>query len=383
MKTRKIVIACDSFKGSLSSSQVGQACHMGITDAATDLGIDIATDIITLGDGGEGTLHALMDALQASPRSVSVLGPLGDPVNAVYGLTPDGLCAVIEMAAASGINLVQAHKRDAMKASSYGTGQMILHAMHAGAQSILIGIGGSATTDGGMGMLQALGYRFYDSHNHLLDGSGEALSSIHRIDTDNVDPRLHKLHITCACDVNNPLYGANGAARIFAPQKGATPEMVAALDRGLRNYAAVSAHTPGHDLSHLPGSGAAGGVGFALRTFLNAKLIPGIQLVLDAIDFDRHLIEADLVITGEGRLDRQTSMGKAPSGVLLRAAKHSIPVIAIAGSIDPDIDFHAAGFAAVFPILQQACTLQQALDPQSAARNVRNTVRNIIHSINL
>ena len=383
MKTRKIVIACDSFKGSLSSMAVGEACRDGVRLAAADFGTRIDADVVPVGDGGEGTAEALMEALGASQRCVSVSGPLGDTFQAIYGFAPENGTAVMEMASASGITLVQPERRNAMAASSYGTGQMIADALNAGCREILIGIGGSATTDGGMGMLQALGYRFYDANGSLLDGCGANLAKVAHIDFSEVDKRLRDVRFTAACDVNNPLCGPEGSAAVFGPQKGATPQMVEALDAGMRNYAHVAARSLGYDKQNEAGSGAAGGLGFAFRAFLGARLVPGIKMVLDAVGFDDRLNGADLVITGEGRLDHQTAMGKTPAGVLRAARERGVPVVAIGGSVVPGTDFAQAGFAAVFPIVQGPCTLEEAMDPDNAAENIRRTVLQLVHAVNL
>lgn len=370
----KIVIACDSFKGSLSSAEVGRACAEGIRRAAPDADIRV----VAVGDGGEGSVDALVEGLGGHFVSCTVRGPLGEPVDAHYGISGDGTTAIIEMAQASGLTLIADNQRNPMKTSTFGTGELIADALLRGCTTILTGIGGSATNDGGTGMLAALGVRFLDAAGCEIEPCGAALESIAAIDTSALMPQVRDARFVVACDVDNPLYGPSGAARVFAPQKGATPGMVEALDRGLRNYAAVIFKTLGKDIAAMPGAGAAGGLGAAFAAFLDAGLTPGIDMMLDAVRFDDIVCGADLVITGEGRLDRQTVMGKAPAGVLKAARRHNVPVVAIGGGVTDADTLTDAGFIAVFPVVDGPVSLSAAMNPATARRNISRTLTQIV-----
>ncbi|MDE6027229.1 MAG: glycerate kinase, partial [Muribaculaceae bacterium] len=322
----KIIIASDSFKGSLSGREVGEAADRAIH--AADPETDVL--IIPVADGGEGTVEAVVSGLGGEIVSATVSGPLGDPVIAQYGLCGD--TAVLEMASASGLTLIPERKRNPMLASSFGTGELILHALQQGCRNFLIGLGGSATNDAGIGMLSALGFQFLDKEGRMARGCGREAGRITSIDFSNVTPELKDAKFTIACDVNNPLTGPNGASMVFGPQKGADTEMAAKLDENLSSFALTCAKILGTDYSSFPGAGAAGGLGFAFLSFLNGNLRPGIEMVLDAVGFDSRIEGASLIITGEGKLDRQTCMGKAPYGVLQRAKIKVIPVIDIGGA---------------------------------------------------
>lgn len=372
----KIVIACDSFKGSLSSTEVGRAAMRGIETALPQ----VEVEVIPVADGGEGTTEAIIEAVGGKIAECIVSGPLGDPVTARYGYY--GHTAVIEMAQASGITLISPERRNPWLTTTYGTGQLIADALERGCRNFLIGIGGSATNDGGTGMLEALGFRFLDKNGRTTAHGGGELSRIDSIDTSEVNPLLREATFTVACDVTNPLTGPTGASHVFGPQKGADPAMVKALDNGLANYARVVDAYIGKDLSAAPGTGAAGGMGFAFLALLGARLQPGIEMVLDAVDFDAKIKGAKLVITGEGYLDSQTCMGKTPQGVLKRAAARDIPVIAIGGGVQPSAvaALMSAGFSAVFPIVAGPVALEEAMKPDVAAQNVERTASQIIRT---
>lgn len=373
MKSKvKIVAASDSLKGSLSSLEAGNAIREGVLRAIPEAEVVV----VPVADGGEGTTEALVDALTGSMVECTVHGPLGDPVTAKYGISGDGQTAIMEMAQASGITLING-RLNPLKASTYGTGEMIKDALRRGVKTILMGIGGSATNDGGTELLEALGAKFYDADGSRLRGCGGNLSKIARIDLSGMNPKAREVKLMVACDVDNPLCGANGASHIFGPQKGATPEMVEFLDAGMRNYSAIAEKSTGRNTSKMPGAGAAGGLGFCLSTFFNATLERGSELMLKAIDFDKKLQGASLVITGEGRLDSQTINGKTPFGVLKAAKRFGIPVIAIGGAVTAPKELIEAGFTAAFPIVSAPTTLEEAINPKTASENIARTTEMI------
>ena len=368
----KIVIAPDSYKESLSALEVAQAVEAGFRQVFPDADYVL----VPVADGGEGTVDAMVAATGGRKETVTVSGPLGEPVEAFYGLTGDGDTAVIEMAAASGLALVPPDRRNPLLTSSRGTGELIRAALDAGARRFILGIGGSATNDGGAGMVQALGARLLDLEGRELDGSGGDLARLERIDVSALDPRLAECRIEVACDVDNPLTGARGASAVFGPQKGATPEMVQALDANLARLARIVERDLGVAVDAVPGAGAAGGMGAAMLAFFGATLKPGIEIVTAAVDLDDHVRDADLVITGEGRIDFQTVHGKTPIGVARVAKRHGKPVIGIAGSLGAEVGVvHAHGIDAVFSVLGKPCTLDEAL--RDAAANVELTARNV------
>ena len=368
----KIVIAPDSYKESLSALEVAQAVEAGFRQVFPDADYVL----VPVADGGEGTVDAMVAATGGRKETVTVSGPLGEPVEAFYGLTGDGDTAVIEMAAASGLALVPPDRRNPLLTSSRGTGELIRAALDAGARRFILGIGGSATNDGGAGMVQALGVRLLDLEGRELDGSGGDLARLERIDVSALDPRLAECRIEVACDVDNPLTGARGASAVFGPQKGATPEMVQALDANLARLARIVGRDLGVAVDTVPGAGAAGGMGAAMLAFFGATLKPGIEIVTAAVDLDTHVRDADLVITGEGRIDFQTVHGKTPIGVARVAKRHGKPVIGIAGSLGAEVGVvHAHGIDAVFSVLGKPCTLDEAL--RDAAANVELTARNV------
>ena len=372
---RQITIAVDSFKGSLSSYDVACAAEQGILSVLPHCKVKK----ISIADGGEGTAQALISTLQGEWREVRVHDPLMRPIMARYGVVDEGRTAIIEMASASGLTLLSTEERNPLLTTTYGTGEMIADAVRRGVRHLLIGIGGSATNDAGMGMLEALGYRFYDCKGHLVAGCGARLERVAQIDASYAMPELKECLLEVACDVKNPLYGPQGAAHIYAPQKGASPEVVERLDEGLKNFASVVNPTA----AHAEGAGAAGGLGYALQAVLGARLRAGIEMVLDAIHFDQIISGSDLVITGEGRIDYQTIMGKAPSGVLQRATKQGIPVVAIGGSVEESEAVQRSGFAAILPVVSGPMTLEHAMQEDVAARGVSRTVEQIVRLLNL
>ena len=368
----KIVIAPDSYKESLSALEVAQAVEAGFRQVFPDADYVL----VPVADGGEGTVDAMVAATGGRKETVTVSGPLGEPVEAFYGLTGEGDTAVIEMAAASGLALVPPDRRNPLLTNSRGTGELIRAALDAGARRFILGIGGSATNDGGAGMVQALGARLLDLEGRELDGSGGDLARLERIDVSALDPRLAECRIEVACDVDNPLTGARGASAVFGPQKGATPEMVQVLDANLARLARIVGRDLGVAVDTVPGAGAAGGMGAAMLAFFGATLKPGIEIVTAAVDLDAHVRDADLVITGEGRIDFQTVHGKTPIGVARVAKRHGKPVIGIAGSLGAEVGVvHAHGIDAVFSVLGKPCTLDEAL--RDAAANVELTARNV------
>ncbi|RZT10318.1 glycerate kinase [Duganella sp. CF402] len=374
----KIVIAPDSFKESLTAMVVANEIEAGFREIFPDA----EYRKLPVADGGEGTVQAMIDASGGKLVALNVSGPLGETVAAFYGLMGDGQTAVIEMAAASGLELVAPAQRNPLLTTSYGTGQLIRHALDAGARRFVLGIGGSATNDGGAGMLQALGGRLIDATGADLAVGGGALNMLDRIDLSGLDARIKDCTFDVACDVNNPLVGPQGASAIFGPQKGATPEMVARLDDNLRHYARIIASDLGHDVADVPGAGAGGGIGAAMLVFLGGRLRPGSEIVTDAVGLDAAVADADLVLTGEGRIDGQTTQGKTPVGVARVAQRHGKPVIAIGGSLGTGAAaVHAHGIDAVFGSVSRPCTVEEAL--ANAAANVRGAARNIAATIRL
>ncbi len=368
----KIVIAPDSYKESLSALDVATAIETGFREIyphAEYVKVPVA-------DGGEGTVEAMVAATQGHIVQVSVTGPLGEPVNAFYGLSGDMRCAYIEMAAASGLESVPPTRRNPLLTTSWGTGELIRHALDAGVSQIIIGIGGSATNDGGAGMAQALGAKLLSAGQQQIAPGGGALETLARIDLSELDPRLADCRIDVACDVTNPLTGPQGASAVFGPQKGATAAMIERLDRGLQHFAQIIDRDLDIDVLSLEGGGAGGGMGAALYAFCGANLRPGIEIVTDALGLADLVADADLVITGEGRIDSQTIHGKVPVGVAKVAKRFNVPVIGIAGSLTADVGVvHQHGLDAVFSVLYSVCTLEEAL--ANAAANVRMTARNV------
>ncbi|MGP2411301.1 glycerate kinase [Yersinia enterocolitica] len=368
----KIVIAPDSYKESLSALDVAVQIEAGFRTQFPD-----AQYIkLPVADGGEGTVEAMVAATTGRIIQVNVTGPLGDEVAAFYGISGDEKSAFIEMAAASGLELVPPELRNPLKTTSYGTGELICNALDQGVKHIIIGIGGSATNDGGAGMVQALGVKLLDKQGKQIGFGGGKLAELDVIDISGLDPRIKQCQIDVACDVTNPLTGSEGASAIFGRQKGATPEMVSQLDDGLQHYAGIIKRYLDIDVDQVEGAGAAGGLGAALLAFCGATLSPGIDIVTDALGLDALVRDATFVITGEGRIDSQTIHGKVPIGVARVAKRYNKPVIGIAGSLTDDVDVvYEHGLDAVFSVIYSICTLEQALD--NAAANVFMTARNI------
>lgn len=354
----KIVIAPDSFKESLSAAGVASALARGLRQALP------AAEIreCPLGDGGEGTLDAVLAATGGEVREARVTGPLGEPVTARWGWLAEQRTAFVEMASASGLELVPRARRDVRVATSHGTGELLRAALDAGAERLVLAIGGSATNDGGAGVLQALGVRLLDGQGQALAPGGAALASLASLDLTDLHPRLAAVEVVIAADVDNPLCGSQGASQIFGPQKGASPEQVRELDAALAHFATVTAATLGRDVSEQPGAGAAGGVGFAALAFLQATFRPGIEVVAELVGLEEALQDADLAVTGEGRLDGQTLRGKTPAGVLRLAQRHGVPVVAVAGSLGEGYDaLYQQGLAAAFSLVPGPLSLEEAL----------------------
>ncbi|MBQ9406897.1 MAG: glycerate kinase [Desulfovibrio sp.] len=367
---RKIVIAPDSFKESLSAQQAAEAIEVGFRCVFPHADYVL----LPVADGGEGTVDAVIAATTGRRMEVMVDGPLGDTVRAFYGLSGDGATAIIEMAAASGLALVPPERRNPCKTSSAGTGQLLRAALDAGARNFILGIGGSATNDAGAGMLQALGARLLDAQGRPIPPGGEGLAQLATIDLSTLDARLAECSIDVACDVDNPLCGPQGASVVFGPQKGASPEMVRTLDANLQHFADVALRDLKVDMAHVPGAGAAGGMGAALYAFLHGRLRPGVDIVTQAVGLEAAVRDADLVVTGEGRIDGQTVHGKTPLGVARVAKKHGKPVIAIGGCLLPDVEaVFAHGIDAVTDAVYQPCSVQEALAQGYA--NVRMAAR--------
>lgn len=377
----KIVIAPDSFKESLSALEVASAIEAGMREVWPD-----AEYVkVPVADGGEGTVQAMIDATAGRRIEQEVTGPLGEPVRAFYGLVEDGdkgALAVIEMAAASGLESVPPARRNPLVTTSRGTGELIRLALDAGARRFVLGVGGSATNDGGAGMLQALGVRLLDAAGNEIGPGGGALAQLERIDASGLDARVRESEFQVASDVSNPLVGPQGASAIFGPQKGATPEMVAQLDENLRRYAGIVARDLGQDVAGMPGAGAGGGIAAAMVVFLNGRLRPGVEIVLDAVGLDAAVADADLVVTGEGRIDGQTVQGKTPMGVARVARAHGKPVIGIGGSLADDAAaVHAEGIEAVFAAVRRPSSLEDAL--AAGADNLRHAARNVAAALKL
>jgi glycerate kinase len=369
------VLAPDSFKESMTAKEVCIAMEKGIKRALPE-----AECIqVPMADGGEGTVQSLVDATDGKILPVTVTGPLSTPVEASVGILGDGVTAVIEMASASGIHFVNKETKNPLITTTYGTGELIKAALDKGVQKIIIGIGGSATNDGGAGMAQALGVKLLDEKGEELGFGGGALGRLASVDVSGIDPRLKDTKIFVASDVTNPLCGERGASHVFGPQKGATPEMVQTLDANLAHYAAVLKEQLSKDLIDFPGAGAAGGLGAGLLAFTNAELRRGIELVIDFTGLERKVAKADFVLTGEGGIDFQTQYGKTPYGVAQAAKKYGKPVIALAGYVGEVDVLYDKGIDAIFGILPKATSLEEAL--ASGQENIEKTAENIARLI--
>jgi glycerate kinase len=354
----RFLIACDSFKGSASSKQVGEAIREGILRVMPSAQVEV----VPVADGGEGTVQALVDATGGRLVTVTVTNPIGEKVEAAFGILGDGQTAVIEMAAASGLTLIPPDKRNPWVTTTYGTGELIKAALEHGCRKIIIGIGGSATNDAGAGMAQALGVKLLDEDGNQIGFGGGELGRLRRIDMSGLDKRASEAEFIVACDVDNPLTGERGASYVYAPQKGATPEMLPKLDSNLRHFAEIVRQQLGIDVEHVPGAGAAGGLGAGLMAFLKAKLKRGTEIVFELVKLEEKIASADIVITGEGQIDAQTVFGKTPIGVAKLAKRYGKPVIAIAGSIGEGAEsVHSHGIDAIFSIINRPMPLEQAM----------------------
>lgn len=368
----KVVIAIDSFKGSLSSREAGNA----VLRAAREVFPAADATVFPIADGGEGTVEALVSANEGILQKCRVCGPLGEEVDATYGILPKTKTAVIEMAAAAGLTLVPEGRRDPELATTYGVGELILDAITRGCRDFIIGIGGSATNDGGTGMLEALGFAFLDHRGAPIPRCAIGLSALASIQTEGAHPALSECRFTVACDVTNPLCGENGCSAVFAPQKGASPEAVARMERALARYAILTEQTLGSSFENTPGAGAAGGMGFALLAYLGARLEAGISLVMSRTALRKALQSADLVITGEGRIDRQSAMGKAPIGIAAAAKRHGATVIGLCGCVGEGAELcNPEGIDAIFPILTAPMTTAEAMEKGRALDNLYRTAR--------
>lgn len=374
----KVVVAIDSFKGSLSSVEAGNIIAEGIKR------VDKEADIIVrpLADGGEGTVEALVEGMNGTLHRVMVTGPLGEKVESQYGILEESNTAIIEMSSAAGITLVRPEERNPLHTTTYGVGELIKDAIQNGCRHFIVGIGGSATNDCGIGMLQALGYEFLDSQGKQVPFGAKGIRDIATIQRDKVIPELFQCKFEIACDVTNPLCGEKGCSAIYGPQKGATKEMIADMDLWMSDFAALAKKSfPSAD-KNAPGTGAAGGMGFAFLTFTDAVLESGIQIVLRETQLEDYVHNADIVITGEGRLDGQTAMGKAPVGVAKMAKKYNKTVLAFAGCVTPEaVECNQEGIDAFFPIVRRATTLEEAMEHDNARNNLMDCVEQVFRLI--
>ena len=370
----KVVVAIDSLKGSLSSMEAGLAIKEGVLAAQPDAEVIVKP----LADGGEGTTDALIEGMNGERIDLTVTGPMHTPVDAYYGYLRETNTAVMEMASAAGITLVPDKEKNPLLATSYGVGEMIIDAIQRGCRNFIIGIGGSITNDGGIGMLKALGVRFLDEKGEDAGEGGQALAKVACIDLSGLNPLLKECHIQVACDVNNPLCGESGSTYVYGPQKGVTEDMKKTLDEAMAHFARVTSESLENDYMNTPGAGAAGGLGFAFLAYVGATLTPGIELILDSVGLEDELSGADVVVTGEGRLDFQTALGKAPVGVARLAKKYNARVVAFAGSVTKEATAcNKEGIDAFFPILRGVCTLADAMDPVNARNNMIATVEQV------
>ena len=374
----KVVVAIDSLKGSLTSLEAGEAIREGILRAIPEAEVVVRP----LADGGEGTVEALTYGMGGVMEHVTVTGPLGKPVECAYGRVPSENLAIVEMSGAAGITLVPEAERDPMNTTTYGVGEVIRHAIAKGCRTFIVGIGGSATNDGGIGMLQALGFGMLNENGAQVSFGAKGLQELRSITTEHVLPELKECEFRVACDVTNPLCGERGASAIYGPQKGATPADILQMDRWLADYAELAKTVNPDADATIPGVGAAGGLGFAFLAFLGGKLNSGTRIVLDETRLEDYVQDADFVITGEGRLDEQTVMGKAPSGVAKIAKRNGKTVIAFSGSVTEDaVACNAKGIDAFFPILRSVVTLPEAMNSANAAHNMANTAEQVFRLI--
>ena len=370
-KKLDVLIAIDSFKGSLSSLEAGNAVREAIVEVCPQASVEV----VPLADGGEGTVDALVAGCSGVYESLEVTGPLGAPVQARYGILPNRT-AVIEAAAAMGLPLVPEKLRDPLNTTSFGLGELIRDALDKGCRQFLIGIGGSATNDGGLGMMQALGVRFFAENGALAGIFGRDLAKLARVEVDGLDPRLEECEFKIACDVDNPLCGPQGCSRIYGPQKGATDEVIKQMDRDLERFSALMEDCCKRRCAQLPGCGAAGGLGFAFKVLTNARLQPGISLVIELLGLEERMKGKNVVVTGEGRLDNQTSMGKGPFGICALAKKYDALTVALAGSVQ-NAQACNESIDAFFSIQQGPISLEKALERETAVHNLRMTAEQI------
>lgn len=376
----KIVVAIDSFKGSLSSLEAGNAVKEGILKAKSDAEVKI----FPLADGGEGTTEALSLGLGGELIKVKVHNPLMREITAEYGIIKSENLAIMEMAASSGITLVNESERDILKATTFGVGEMIKDAINRGIRNFIIGIGGSATNDCGAGMLQALGFKILDKNGNEIPFGAIGLKDAYKIDAGEIIPELKETNFQIACDVKNPLCGKNGCSYIYGPQKGATAKTIPLMDSYISDFSDLAKTFNAEADKNFPGTGAAGGLGFAFKYFLNGKLLPGAQIITESIKIEEDIKTADLVITGEGRLDSQTVFGKAPSYVSSLSKKYGKPCIAFSGCVSEDANIcNEKGIDAFFPILRNVSTLEEALNKENASKNLKNTAEQVMRLINL
>lgn len=374
----KIVTAIDSFKGSMTSVEAGKAFAKGAKRVDSDIDVIVRP----LADGGEGTVEALIEGMNGKREFVVVTGPFGNPVNCEYGIIGETQTAVIEMSGAAGITLASQAELNPLKATTYGVGEVIKDAINKGCRRFIVGIGGSATNDGGVGMLQALGYGFLDKNGDPISKGAIGLKDIERITDADIIPDLKECFFLVACDVKNPLCGEAGCSVVYGPQKGATPEMITDMDRWLSNYAKISKEKYPWADAKYPGTGAAGGMGFAFLTYLNATLKPGIDIVLEETNLEEYIKDADIVITGEGLLDFQTAMGKAPIGVANLAKKYGKMVVAFAGGVTSDAKAcNDNGIDVFFPIVRGITTLDEAMCNEKAKENMADTAEQVLRLI--
>ncbi|WP_346677164.1 glycerate kinase [Erysipelatoclostridium sp. An173] len=370
----KVVVAIDSLKGSLSSLEAGNAIKQGIKRVYQDAKIIVKP----LADGGEGTVEALVSGMNGKIETVVATGPLGDKIESSYGIIPEKRLAIMEMASIAGITLLSLKQRNPLYTTTYGLGEMIKDAISKGCNNFIIGIGGSATNDGGIGMLQALGFDLLDKDGNQVPLGARGLKDLVKIDDKNVLPELKKCQFKIACDVTNVLCGENGCSVVFGPQKGATSQMIKDMDQWLYNFANLAKKKYPHSDALVPGTGAAGGLGFAFLTFVKATLESGIDIILETIDLKSDLKDVDVVVTGEGCLDRQSAMGKAPVGVAKMAKLYNKPVIAFAGSVTKEAKLcNQEGIDAYFPIIRNITTLQEAMAKENAKNNLTDTVEQV------
>ncbi len=374
----KVVIAIDSFKGSMSSMEAGESAKAGVKRVFEDAELVVRP----LADGGEGTVDAIVSACQGRTVQVDVTGPAGKKVSCPYGIVEKTHTAIIEMSGAAGITQVSGKEKNPLYTTSYGVGEVIRDAIEKDCRHFVVGIGGSATNDGGVGMLQALGFDFLDEKGQAISRGAIGLKDLKSIGTDHVLSDLKDCSFRIACDVSNPLCGPKGASAIYGPQKGATPEMIQDMDRWLLTYAGLAKKKFPNADENYPGAGAAGGMGFAFLSFLGGSLESGIKIVLEETDLRSYVKDADLVITGEGRLDGQTVMGKAPIGVARLAKEYGLPVLGFSGCVTEDaVACNQEGIDAFFPVLRRVTSLEEALDPKNAMKNMTDTVEQVFRTI--